>query len=210
MKKILLEGILVAAIGAAVAFAANALSPRGLKLERAYFPQSAETTLTATAPAGRTNSPATPLDDKIKSFGLQPAGSNFVSRLFDDPRRESDLVVFIDARDEEDYKRGHIPGAFEFYDPYREKFLDAVGPLCQVAQQIVVYCHGGEQCDDSIQSALTLRDVLHAPKENLFVYGGGFDEWCANGLPVEVGERNSGKLSPEFKVQSPKSTVNGR
>ena len=31
-------------------------------------------------------------------------------------------------------------------------------------------------------------------KEDLFVYGGGFTEWCTNGLPVEVGARKSGQL----------------
>jgi rhodanese-related sulfurtransferase len=199
---VLLEGLAVAAIGLTVAMLANALSPRGIRLERVYFPQPARSNLavlaqtqTQTRAQAQTNSAEALLSAKIRSFGLQPAGSNLVSRLFNDPRRESDLVVFIDARDEEDYKQGHIPGAYEFYDPYRDKYLDTVAPLCQVAQQIVVYCHGGDQCDDSIQAALTLRDVLHAPKENLLVYGGGFNEWCSNGLPVEIGARNSGEMS---------------
>ncbi|MGA2657940.1 MAG: rhodanese-like domain-containing protein [Verrucomicrobiota bacterium] len=199
MRKILLEGLVVAAIGAAVAFVANAVSPRGLKLDRDYFPprlqaQSSRTNPSLTAPGSNTNSAAELLAAKIKAFGLQPAESNLVSQLFNDPRREGDLIVFIDARDEKDYQQGHIPSAFEFYDPYRDKFLDTVGPVCQIAQQVVVYCHGGDQCDDSIQAALTLRDVLHVPKENLLVYGGGFTEWCANGLPVEMGERKSGQM----------------
>lgn len=199
MRSILLEGLAVAAIGAAVAFGANALSPRGLKLGRDYFPprlqaQSSGTNLSPKAPGGSTNSAAELLAAKIRAFGLEPAESNRVSQLFNDPRREADLIVFIDARDEKDYKQGHIPGAFEFYDPYREKYLDTVAPVCQVAQRVVVYCHGGDECDDSIQAALTLRDVLHVPKENLLVYGGGFTEWCSNGLPVEIGERNSGQM----------------
>ncbi|MGO8677473.1 MAG: rhodanese-like domain-containing protein [Limisphaerales bacterium] len=195
MRNILLEGLLVAAVGAAVAFVANALSPCGLKLDRAYFPQSSGANPSLKSPAATTNSAADLLAAKIRSFGLQPAQSNLVSQLFNDPRRESDLILFIDARDEKDYAQGHIPGAFEFYDPYRDKYLDVVGPACQVAQQVVVYCHGGDQCDDSIQAALTLRDVVHVPKENLLVYGGGFTEWCANGLPVEIGERKSGQMS---------------
>lgn len=196
---------MVAAVGAVVAFVANAVSPRGLKLDRVYFAQAAGTNLTAAMPAGRTNAAPQTMDEKIKSFGLQPAGSNLVSQLFNDPRREGDLVLFVDARDEKSYQEGHIPGAVEFYDPYRDKYLDAMAPLAQVAQQIVVYCHGGEQCEDSLQTALTLRDVLHVPKENLFVYGGGFAEWCSNGLPVEVGGRNSGKLSPQPTGHGPES-----
>jgi rhodanese-related sulfurtransferase len=200
VRKILLEGLLVAATGAVLAFAANALSPHGLKLDRDYFHLQLQAQSSQpnpgrlAAPAGNTNSAAEALAAKIKSFGLQPAESNLVSRLFNDPRREEDLILFIDARDEEDYKHGHVPGAFEFYDAYRDKYFDTVGPACQIAQQVVVYCHGGDQCDDSIDAAITLRDVLHVPKENLFVYGGGFAEWCANGLPVEIGERQSGQM----------------
>jgi rhodanese-related sulfurtransferase len=194
VRKILLEGLAVAAIGAVVAFVANAVSPRGLKLDRVYFPQSSAGHPSLKAPASNPNSAVELVAAKIRGSGLQPADSNRVSQLFNDSRREVDLVVFIDARDEADYKQGHIPGAFEFYDPYREKYLDAVGPACQIAQQVVVYCHGGDQCDDSLQTALTLRDVLHVPNENLFVYGGGFAEWCANGLPVELGERKSGQM----------------
>ncbi len=40
MKRVLLEAVLVAAIGTALAFVANALSPRGLNLTRDYFPGS--------------------------------------------------------------------------------------------------------------------------------------------------------------------------
>jgi rhodanese-related sulfurtransferase len=198
VRKILLEGLGVAAIGVAVAFVANAVSPRGLKLDRDYHlwaqaqPSPANPGLKAAA-AG-TNSAVELLAAKIKSFGLRPAESNLVSRLFNDPRREWGVILFIDARDEQDYKQGHVPGAFEFYDLYRDKYLDLVGPACQIAQQVVVYCHGGDECDDSIHTALTLQDVLHVPKENLLVYGGGFTEWCANGLPVEIGERNSGQM----------------
>ena len=39
MKKLLLEAVLVAMTGAVLAFAANALSPRGLQLSRNYFPR---------------------------------------------------------------------------------------------------------------------------------------------------------------------------
>ena len=56
------------------------------------------------------------------------------------------------------------------------------------------YCNGGE-CDDSLQAAVTLRDSLRLPKEKLFVYGGGITEWAANGLPIELGIRNSGQLT---------------
>ena len=90
------------------------------------------------------------------------------------------------------YQQGHIPGAYEF-DPYRpEKYFGDVLPVCQKAEQIVVYCNGGD-CDDSESAALLLRDV-GIPNQKLFVYGGGMAEWITNSLPVETGARNSGNL----------------
>ena len=65
-------------------------------------------------------------------------------------------------------------------------------PVCRKAEQIVVYCNGGD-CDDSETAALLLRD-MGIPNQKLFVYGGGIAEWKANGLPVETGARNSGIL----------------
>ena len=114
------------------------------------------------------------------------------AQLFQDPRFKQGSIVFIDARDEQHYQEGHIPGAYEF-DPYRpEKYFAAVLPVCKAAEQIVVYCNGGD-CDDSESAALLLRDVGIA-NQKLFVYGGGITEWTTNGLPVETGERNSGNL----------------
>ncbi len=202
VKKILLEGLWVAAIGAAVAFAANALSPHGLKLDLDYFHQGrqahdvAATNLNPGAATLLTNSSIERVTAQLKAEGFQLVDSNRVSQLYNDPRREAGLVIFIDARDQEDYQHGHIPGAFEFYNPYQGKYIGTVMEACQVAPQVVVYCHGGDQCDDSMQTARTLRDDLHlVPNTNLFVYVGGITEWCTNGLPVEAGPRLSGQLS---------------
>ena len=72
------------------------------------------------------------------------------------------------------------------------KIFGDVLPVCQKAEQIVVYCNGGD-CDDSETAALLLRDV-GIPNQKLFVYGGGMAEWITNSLPVETGARNSGNL----------------
>ena len=127
-------------------------------------------------------------------YGLQPADSNEVIRLFRDPRREHDGIIFIDARDDEQYRAGHIPGAYHFYHFHPENYLTNVVQVCLTAEQMVFYCNGGE-CDYSLQAAITLRDSISIPREKLFVYGGGFGEWATNGLPVELGTRNSGQLT---------------
>jgi hypothetical protein len=40
-----------------------------------------------------------------------------------------------------------------------------------------------------------LRDGISIPREKVFVYGGGITEWATNGLPIELGTRNSGQIT---------------
>ena len=199
------EGALVAVLGAVLAFAANALSPRGLYLSRNYFPGSPSAQLSPaartnlTGAATTTNSPLELLATRLRANGLQLADSNQVTQLFRDPRREQDGIIFIDSRDEDHYRAGHIPGAYHF-DRFRpERHLTNVLQVCLSAQEMVFYCNGGD-CDDSEHAAIMLRDSIGIPKEKLLVYGGGMTEWATNGLPVEVGPRNSGQITNLVKT----------
>ena len=205
--KVLVEGVLVGAFGAALALVANAVSPRGLALTRDYFPGaprplSLKVTATDTAGAGATTNTQAALAPeslaaRLQARGLQVVGSNQVVQLFRDPRYAQQLVVFVDARDDRHYQEGHVPGALQF-DHYRfENYLAAVLPACQTADQVVVYCTGGD-CEDSEFTAITLSDA-GIPKTKLWVYDGGMTEWITNGLPVEVGPRGSGDLRNSVK-----------
>ncbi len=199
-RKVLIEGLLVAAAGAAVAFAANWLSPRGLALARNYFPAESlpaanqVPATNATTGIALTNppSPSELVAARLKAAGLQLAGSNQVLQLFHDPRYQQDLIAFVDARNEEHYQNGHIPGAclFDYYHPVN--YLSNVLQVCMMAQEVVVYCNGGD-CEDSELSATMLRD-LGVQREKILVYGGGIAEWTSNNLPVELGARRSGNL----------------
>ena len=199
MRKVLLEALLVAGIGAALSFAANALSPRGLKLTRDFFglnsPAPTNQVATGTNVAVGVSTNASPLEllkARIERRGLHLADSNQVIQLFRDPRFEQGLVVFVDAREDGYYQQGHIPNAYQL-DYYRpEKYLATVLPVSQMAEQIVVYCNGGN-CEDSEFAALFLLSA-GIPKEKLLVYGGGMTEWETNGLPVELELRQSGNF----------------
>lgn len=183
VRRVLVEAAVVAVVGAVIAFAANAISPRGLALARNYFPS---TTGESVRP------PLMPLVAGIKANGLQWVDGDRAVRLFKDPAFREQRILFIDARDEEHYREGHIPGAYEF-DPYHpEKEIATVLPLCQGAEKIVVYCTGGD-CEDSQFAAIALRDA-GIPNLKLFVFAGGIGEWMTNGLPVETGGRNSGAM----------------
>jgi len=207
MKKVVLEGLLVAFIGALVALAGNAVSPRGISLTHDFFHVGDRLRLNPTT--------STPNLVSSNSFTLAQSASNAATvtnnfaatlkqeglglidgaravELFNDGRRLQNLVVFIDARHDEEYRAGHIPGAYQFDYYYANKFLGTIVPVVQQAQTIVVYCNGGE-CTDSHYAALELANF--APREKLMIYAGGITEWKATGHEVETGERNSGVLT---------------
>jgi rhodanese-related sulfurtransferase len=192
-------------VAAAFAFAANEISPRGLKLARDYFPRAASPSVSppkvsptvAVNPASTNeDSEAAETDRRIKEKGLQPISRAETERLFRDTRYQQGLVVFIDARSPDHYAASHIPGAYplDLYHPEKDVAND-LAP-CQNAEQVVVYCTGGE-CEDAESTAILLRDY-GIPAQKLFVYGGGFEDWSASHLPLEQGGRNSG-LPPENK-----------
>lgn len=198
----MLEALLVMALAAGFGLVVNQVSPRGLKLTRDYFPS--VTNSAALSPkvlpvaeaqpvSAVENSEAAEIDKRIKSKGLQPIDRAQTERLFHDPRYEQGLVVFIDARDEEHFVQGHIPGAYPLDRYHPEKDLAADLPPCENAELVVVYCTGGE-CEDAEFTALLLREA-GVPNQKLFVYGGGFEDWSASHLPLEEGARGSG-LTP--------------
>lgn len=198
VRNILLEAAVVAVVGVALAFAANALSPRGLDLRHDNFPP--RPSVASLWPANKgvaatgTNQVGFEqnLAERLRAEGLQLGQSNAVMSLFQDPRFAQDLVVFIDARDDRAYQSGHIPGAYQFDRYYPEKYVATMLQVCGPAQQIVVYCNGGN-CEDSEFAALMLSQ-WGVPKSKLLVYGGGITEWTSNRWPVELGARHSGQL----------------
>jgi rhodanese-related sulfurtransferase len=200
VKSIFLEALVVAIVGSVLAFAGNALSPRGLSLGRNYFPAPPSHSSHLAYPA--TNSPALPgtitdssaaVAARLKAEGLQFLDDNQTLALFNDLARLENKIIFIDARDEPHFKEGHIPGAYQFDRYHPENYLVMIVPVCQQAEKIVVYCTGGE-CEDSEFAARFLKDDLQIPAEKLFVYGGGITAWKTAKRPIETGERNSGAL----------------
>jgi rhodanese-related sulfurtransferase len=201
VTRIVFEGLVVGIVGLLIALAANAFSPRGLVLTRNYFPETtvvrdlgidAVSTRGTNIPAVNAASTQSLAAQRLVAKGLQPIDGDTAARLANDPRCQQQLIVFIDARDEEHFLAGHVPGAFEFDRYHPEKYLMDVLSVCQTAEQIVVYCNGGD-CEDSQYAAITLRDAGVA-NQKLMVYLGGIKEWEARGLPVEIGQRQSGKL----------------
>jgi len=207
VKKVLVEAALVAITGAALAFLANGFSGRGLKLTRNYFPGADRPSLTRSSsnPVSRaagTNlasaSAAQEAIARLRGKGFQVADGDQAPAFFHDSRYEQGLIIFIDARNDDHYKQGHIPGAYQFDHMYPERYLGAVLPACNTAQQVLVYCDGGD-CELSEFAAEFLRSSAGVANDKLFVYVGGLKEWERRHLPLEIGERKSGQFRSPSK-----------
>jgi rhodanese-related sulfurtransferase len=202
---LVLEAGVVVLAGAALAFGANAVSPSGLTLQRNYFPdgttqgmarvRNSGLSVAAADVAGQPGLDA--VDQRLKDKGLQPVSRAKTEELFRDPRFQEGLIVFVDARNPAEYGDGHIPGSCEL-DPYHpEQRLADVLARCQAADQVVVYCDGGD-CEDADSTAILLRDAGVA-KQKLLVYGGGYTEWRETHLPVEQGAPDSSSVTGPAK-----------
>ena len=106
-----------------------------------------------------------------------------VQRVFDDPQTARGLNLFVDARDEEHFAEGHIPGAMQCFPYEARKCLDRVKAAADGADKVIVYCGGGD-CEDSIFMCRELTEA-GVPTEAVFLFEGGWKEWIAGGLPTE-------------------------
>lgn len=89
-------------------------------------------------------------------------------------------ALFADARNEYDYKLGHIPGAVNV--PLKE-FALQTSTLANIPKDklIITYCDG-EDCNSSIELAQKLSE---AGFTNVRMFFGGWNEWQQHNLRTE-------------------------
>lgn len=96
---------------------------------------------------------------------------------------ESGEVLFIDARSEEAFSKGHIPGAFSLpYKAFEQGTPDLVNDLPK-DQQLVIYCDGA----DCHASKVVYEKLLEFgfEEDRLRIFSGGWTEWVKQGGEVE-------------------------
>lgn len=91
---------------------------------------------------------------------------------------------FIDSRNAEAYKKGHIAGAINI--PYEANSLTPELAEFSIFKEevLVVYCDGSD-----CQSSVALSRFLHEQGfKDIRVFFGGWKEWLAEDLPIETGK----------------------
>lgn len=190
----LLEGVALVLIGCAVSLAANSVRPRGLDLGRTYFkeppplraPPRMETARTFADPGEQATDKPQPDEPETQFVGpgvveltLEQASSCF--HLCEHVSGKSEArILFIDARNDEDYAEGHIPGAILLDHYHMDDYIADVLPAIESAEQVVIYCNGVE-CEDG---ALVVLDLIEegVPAEKLCLFTGGWEAWSQAGL----------------------------
>lgn len=99
-------------------------------------------------------------------------------------RYQSRNVVFVDARDPEDFEYGRVAGAINLPYDYIEDYWENVVPLIPRDNELVIYCSGTE-CE---QSLFLAREFVYQGYEKVFIFYGGWREWERAGLPTEERE----------------------
>lgn len=113
----------------------------------------------------------------------QSISFNEVVAVFNDPLTRQGMNLFVDARNDDNFNEGHIPGAVQCFPFEMHLHIDEVLARANGVDKIIVYCNGGD-CEDSI---FTCRDLIAAgiPSESVYLYEGGWKEWAAKDMPVE-------------------------
>ncbi len=90
-------------------------------------------------------------------------------------------ATFLDARTNDEFKAGHIPGArsLPFYD--LQKFKDSALDGLSADSPIIIYCEG-IGCELSFFLG---RELVSGGFTHVRIFYGGYPEWSKAGLPVD-------------------------
>jgi len=211
-SRTVVEAVLIGVAALGVGLLTNSVNRDGLALDRDYFRTSDAVPLAAHPPApalapmaphaaqpvpataaapetsgAEFDAEETATAARLREAGLQPLTQAQALAAFHDPQYAAGATIFVDARKDEEYLEGHVPGAWQLDHYHLDRYIDALLPVAHEALQVVVYCHG-KDCNDSEQAALDLTGFGVDPAR-VAVYVGGWTAWTAAGLPVEKGPR---------------------
>jgi len=161
-NKIIKGSIILTVTAVLVAFTVNFFSPSGIALVGQWN----ATTGVVTAKAKDQ-----PIDDDLEIETAELAKKNF----------DSGKALFVDARSMEDFKEGHIKGAFALpvgeFDMHIDTFTSRYSP----DTAIITYC-SGRNCMDSHDLAQLLFMQGYS---DVSVFIDGYPEWEMEGYPIE-------------------------
>jgi len=92
----------------------------------------------------------------------------------DQARSWGDIVIWVDARPDNEFERDHIPGAILLNEDRWTELLPQFLGQWSPEKKVVVYC-SAQSCNASREVAKRLRE--EAQLKDVFVLDGGWEEW---------------------------------
>jgi hydroxyacylglutathione hydrolase len=90
----------------------------------------------------------------------------------------ADGLQVLDVREEDEWRRGHIPGSV--HRPYHD--IDAIPPGIDPDRTVAVICASGQRA--AVAASLVRR---HGARDVVHVVEGGVPRWAREGWPIESG-----------------------
>lgn len=113
-------------------------------------------------------------DAPLYEFEIESA--HRAKEIFDEGK-----AVFVDARDDDYYRNGHIKGAVSLPVSHFNQHIDQFRKKYPIGKSLIVYCYN-KACRDSQKLAQLLFEDGYM---NVSVFPEGFWEWNRKGFPVE-------------------------
>lgn len=174
-NKILKEVLIITIVSLITGLIVNSVNPKGIPLVR---DDGDRFKIDSALAQGSENKPVEKV--KTKEGFVKPVNIpvETAKKFFDEN------AVFIDGREETEFKEGHIKGAInipykEFYAKTpedRQKMMDGIDKN----KTIVSYC-GSSECEISIDNAYEMAKIGY---DNVKIFLGGYREWNELGYPV--------------------------
>ena len=196
MRQNWLEWLFVCGAGFSLSIIMNYHSRNGLDISRDYFAASVGNRPSSSPPSRQGEDTVEPgafetelaqALERLKQTGLQPISAGELVALVGSPDWESGRVMLVDARNEILFHESHIPGAYLFDHYQMERHVDEVLPMCQIADQVIVYCSGGH-CEDSELAANDLLQFGVSPSK-VFIFAAGMRGLIDGEYPLATGDR---------------------
>lgn len=162
IRKTIKEIIILMGVSVILALAVNTLSPRGIALVGQW--DVAKGVISAN-PGGTAVKKSVEIDSVARAKALFDKGD----------------VLFVDARSQNHYGNGHIPGAVSLPVGQFEERIESFLNRYPLEQPIVTYC-SGRTCEDSHELARFLSDLGFT---NVRIFIDGLPGWEAEGYPIE-------------------------
>lgn len=176
MKKTFKEASIIVFASIVIGLIANAVSPKGVPLFADYSERFAIDTAKSVSSIDLTKR------GKLNKGGFyEPVNIPLeaAKQLFDEN------AVFIDAREDIEYKEGHIKGATNipykaFLESTNEKKLEMMKGI-EKERIIVSYC-SSDSCEISIDNAYEMAKIGY---NDVKIFLGGYKEWKNKNYPIE-------------------------